>query len=59
MLVLVAVSTLFLALVALGEWADSRLELRRVPARLTWGAPGPGLPEPLIPSTIQRNAGNG
>jgi hypothetical protein len=58
-LVLVAVLTLLLALVALGEWADSRFEPRRGPVRPTWGAPGRGLPEPLIPSTIQRNAGNG
>lgn len=59
MLILVAVGALLLALILVGEWTDSRFEQRRVPVRVTWGAPGPGLPEPLIPSTIQRNAGNG
>jgi hypothetical protein len=58
-LVLVAVGVLVLALVVWGEWTDSQLVQRRVPVHLTRGAPGPGLPEPLIPSTIQRNAGNG
>jgi hypothetical protein len=59
--IVVAASAIGLALgiIILGEFSDSRFRRRRDACGPVVELRGPQLPEPLIPSTIQRNAANG
>jgi len=59
MVTLVILVAVVLLIGILGEWSDARFQ-RRHPRRGPALASGPSaLPEPLIPSTIQRSSGNG
>ncbi len=59
MLVVASAIGLVLAIIILGEVSDSRYRRRHDAGGPVVELRGPQLPDPLIPSTIQRNAANG
>jgi hypothetical protein len=59
MLVVASAIGLVLAIIILCELSDSRFRRRHDAGGPVVELRGPQLPEPLIPSTIQRNAANG
>jgi hypothetical protein len=59
MLVVAGVIGLVLAIIILGELSESRFRRRHDTGGPVVEVHGGQLPEPLIPSTIQRNAANG
>ncbi|HEY6378776.1 MAG TPA: hypothetical protein VI316_06320 [Candidatus Dormibacteraeota bacterium] len=59
MIIVVGLALGLLAIIAIGEWSDARLSRRLyAPAARTRVRPSQ-LPEPLIPSSIQRSSGCG
>jgi len=59
MLVVASVIGLVLGIITLGELSESRFRRRHDVRGPVVRLDGSQLPEPLVPSTIQRNAANG
>ena len=58
MVILLLLGTLLALIVILGEWSEARFA-RRHPRGLRIVDPHASVPDPLIPSTVQRSAGAG
>jgi hypothetical protein len=57
--VLIGLIAFVLAIIVLGEWSDARFQRRHGAMGRVTHPVGAQLPEPLVPSTIQRSSGNG